>query len=165
MSTKKIYLSLMLPIYGRCFIWSFPGFRTFALLVETTCRWRWVWGNGGMMLTGEKRSAPRKTWSSANLPAKYVIWTDLGSNQGLGCDRPASNRLSLQAWISFEQYIALQLVRHREHCPNPLQIRSVWYYSRNIIVIHCQNRRQHINALCEKKHAEFLNANPGGTFS
>jgi len=146
-----------------CFIWSFPGFRTFALLLGTMCRWRWVWGNGRMLLTGEKRSAPRKTWPSENLPAKYVTWTCLGSNQGLGCDRPASNRLNLQVWISFEQYIALQLVHHREHCPSPLHIRSVWCCSRKMIGIYCQNRRKHINALCEKK-VHFLNANPGGIF-
>ena len=139
---------------GLCFFWRFTGFRTFALLVGATSRRRWDWGNGGMMLTGEKRSASRKTWPSANLPAKYVSWPDLGSNQGLGCERLASDRLILQAWISFEQYIALQLVHHRKHSPRPLQIGSVWC-SRKRIVIHCQNRRQHMNALFEKKVQNF----------
>jgi hypothetical protein len=45
-----------------------------------------------MTMTGENRSAPRKTWPTANFPAKYVAWTDLGSNQGLGSEMHASNR-------------------------------------------------------------------------
>jgi hypothetical protein len=47
-----------------------------------------------MKLTGENRSTRGKTCPSAILSTTNPIWTDLESNLGLRCERPATNRLS-----------------------------------------------------------------------
>ena len=39
----------------------FHRLRPLLILVWKTCRWRWVWSNGGMILTGENWSTGRKT--------------------------------------------------------------------------------------------------------
>jgi len=40
----------------------FPGFAHLSvLLVTAACKWRWVWSDGGMVLTGEMWSTGRKT--------------------------------------------------------------------------------------------------------
>ena len=41
--------------------WKIHRRRPFVLPATTTCRWRWVWSNGGMILTGETWSIGRKT--------------------------------------------------------------------------------------------------------
>jgi hypothetical protein len=40
--------------------WKVPRLRPFVLLVRATCRWRWVWSIGGMILTGEKQRTGKK---------------------------------------------------------------------------------------------------------
>jgi hypothetical protein len=47
-----------------------------------------------MKLTGESRSTRGKTCPSVNLSTANLTLTDPGSNQGLRCKRPATNRLS-----------------------------------------------------------------------
>jgi hypothetical protein len=47
-----------------------------------------------MKLTGENRSAQRKTCSSATLSTTNPTWTDTGWNPGLRGERPATDRLS-----------------------------------------------------------------------
>jgi hypothetical protein len=47
-----------------------------------------------MKLTGENRSTCGKTCPSTTLSTTNPIWTDPGSNPGLGGERPATNRLS-----------------------------------------------------------------------
>ena len=46
--------------------WKIHRRRPFVLPATTTCRWRWVWSNGGMILTGENWSSGRKTL--------YSVW-------------------------------------------------------------------------------------------
>jgi len=36
---------------------------------------------------------------------------------------------------------------------------------RKIIVVYCDNRTKHTNALCGEKHRIFFNVNVGGTYS
>jgi hypothetical protein len=45
-----------------------------------------------MKLTGENRSTLRKTCPTATLSTTNPTWTDPGSNPGLRCERPATNR-------------------------------------------------------------------------
>ena len=52
----------------------------------------WVWSVGGMILTGENRSAGRKTGHSATLSTINLIWTDLGSKLGHRGERPTNDR-------------------------------------------------------------------------
>jgi hypothetical protein len=40
-------------------LWRVLMLHAFALLVRATRRWRWVWSNGGMIVTGENRSSRR----------------------------------------------------------------------------------------------------------
>jgi hypothetical protein len=47
-----------------------------------------------MKLTGENRSTRGKTCPSATLSTTNPTWIDLGSNPGLRCERPTTNRLS-----------------------------------------------------------------------
>jgi hypothetical protein len=47
-----------------------------------------------MKLTGENRRARRKTYPSATLSTTNPTWPDPGSNPGIFCERPATNRLS-----------------------------------------------------------------------
>jgi hypothetical protein len=47
-----------------------------------------------MKLTGENRSTRRETCHSTTLSTTNPTWTDPGSNPGLRCERPATNRLS-----------------------------------------------------------------------
>jgi hypothetical protein len=56
--------------------WKIPRLRPFVLLVKATCRWRWVWDIGGMILTGENRSTCRSNHSSAPLPITNLRRTD-----------------------------------------------------------------------------------------
>ena len=74
--------------------WKFPRHRPFAL-VKTTCRLRWLWSNGGMILTGENRNTWMKVCPRANLSTTNFTRTDLGSNSGLHSGRPATNSLNL----------------------------------------------------------------------
>jgi len=50
--------------------------------------------HGGIILTGENRRTRRKTCPSATLSTTNPTWTDTGTNSGLSCERPATNRLS-----------------------------------------------------------------------
>jgi hypothetical protein len=82
-------------------LWKVP----LVLLVAATCRRRWVWNTGGMILTGENRSirgGGGETCPSARSPTINHTQTDLGSNPGFGGDRPATNRLSQLPWITFK---------------------------------------------------------------
>jgi hypothetical protein len=45
-----------------------------------------------MILTGENRSAGRKTCYSAILSTINIIWSDLGSNLGNRGERPTTDR-------------------------------------------------------------------------
>jgi hypothetical protein len=50
--------------------------------------------DGGMILTGENRRAPRKTCPSATLSTTNPIWIDRGAKPGLRGERPTTNDLS-----------------------------------------------------------------------
>jgi hypothetical protein len=47
-----------------------------------------------MMFVGENQGTRRKTCPSATLSTTNTTWTDQGANPGLGCEKPATNRLS-----------------------------------------------------------------------
>jgi len=47
----------------------------FAHLERATCRWRWAWSTGGMILTGENRSTGRKACPSASVFTTNITWT------------------------------------------------------------------------------------------
>jgi hypothetical protein len=55
---------------------------------------RWVWSNGGMMLTVGKRRTRRKTWPSATLSNTNPKCTQTGVNPDLGGERQATNFLN-----------------------------------------------------------------------
>jgi hypothetical protein len=68
------------------FFWKVPRLHPFVLMERATCRRRWVWSIGEMILTGENRSTGRETCRhdiscTTNLPL-----TDLGLNPDL-CSR------------------------------------------------------------------------------
>ena len=52
--------------------------RTFVLPATAMCRWRWVWSNGGMILTGENWNTGIKTLYSVG-----GRWMDEWSNGGM----------------------------------------------------------------------------------
>lgn len=41
-------------------VWKFSRLGQFVCIVAATCRWRWVWGIGGMILAGENRRTRKK---------------------------------------------------------------------------------------------------------
>ena len=59
---------------GRCFL-KVPRLHPSVLLVRATCRWRWVWSIGGMILTGRERSTSRKTCPSVCPFTTNLKWT------------------------------------------------------------------------------------------
>jgi hypothetical protein len=54
-----------------------------------------------MKLTGENRSIREKTCPSATLSTTNPTWTNPGSNPGLRCERPATDRLSHGTVMSY----------------------------------------------------------------
>jgi hypothetical protein len=48
------------PISEKHCYWKVPRLGPFVLLVKTTCRWRWVWSIGGVILTGETETLGEK---------------------------------------------------------------------------------------------------------
>jgi hypothetical protein len=77
---------------AHCF-WKIIRLRPFVLLVRIT--WRWVWGTGGVIFTGETRSTRRKICSRFTVSTINIAWTCLGSNPDLRCKRQVqvTNRL------------------------------------------------------------------------
>jgi hypothetical protein len=53
-----------------------------------------MWHNGGIIVLGERRRDPREICPVPLLSATNTTWTDLGSNQGLRDEKPATSRLS-----------------------------------------------------------------------
>ena len=58
----------------------------------------WVWSVGGMILTGENRSAGRKPCSNASLSTTNPTWTVLGSSPGLSFSVTKTKLLVLFRW-------------------------------------------------------------------
>jgi len=52
----------------------------------------WVWGIGGIKVTGENRSSGTKTCLSATLSTWNPTWTGLGSKPALRGEKPATDR-------------------------------------------------------------------------
>ena len=71
-----------------------PRSSPFFLLVRATCRWRWVWKTGWIMLTDENWNTRRKSYPSA-FSTTNSTWTVLGSNTSLHVESLASNHLNL----------------------------------------------------------------------
>jgi len=63
-------ISEMAQLFGR-----FPGLAIF-LLVRATCRWRWVWSVGGMILTGGNRNSERETCPNVTVTFTKLTWAD-----------------------------------------------------------------------------------------
>jgi hypothetical protein len=106
----------MLPEYRNSVAFrNIPRLRQF-VLVRTTCRWRWVWSTGGMVLTAQtewywqrkpngtdstNRSTGTETCHSGTLLTTNPTCTGLGSNTGLrGEIQPPFSYLNiyLQTW-------------------------------------------------------------------
>jgi hypothetical protein len=64
------------------------------VLIRLVLRWRWVWSNGGLILSEESRGTERETCFSANLYVTCLTWSDRGWNPGIRDERPATNSLS-----------------------------------------------------------------------
>jgi hypothetical protein len=93
LSKLKVLFHPTLPDFRKSItFWKVPRLLPFVRLVSTTCRWSWGRSSGGMVLTGETRSAGRKNCLSANLSTTDLTGTGLGSNPHLRGDRPATNR-------------------------------------------------------------------------
>ena len=95
--TKKVKALFypMLPGFRNSIaFWNVPRLRRCVLLVRATCRWRWVWSTGGMILTGDERCTRRKTRPSTTLSTTNLTKTDLRPNRCLCGDRPATERPS-----------------------------------------------------------------------
>jgi hypothetical protein len=91
----KVLFYPMLPDFQNSpAFWKVPRLRPFVFLVRVTCIWRCVSSTGRKILTGENRSIWRKTCTRATFFAANITRTDLGSNPGLGRDRPVTNRLN-----------------------------------------------------------------------
>ena len=61
------------------------------ILVKATCRWRWLWSIGGMILTGENRSTWIKICRIATLSTMNLTWPNPGLNSGL-CGKMLSTK-------------------------------------------------------------------------
>jgi len=72
----------------------------------------WVWGNGGMIVTGENWSIRRKACPISTLSNRKLKWTDLGLNPFLRCERSASDRLKLQFASSVARSVHLTFLMH-----------------------------------------------------
>ena len=82
-------------------------FRPFVFTGTVTCRWRWVWSNGGMILTGENWSAGRKTLYSVggrwmNEYGAMVEWYWQGKTEVLG--EKHYTVWVVDGWMSVEQW-------------------------------------------------------------
>jgi hypothetical protein len=87
-------------------IWRVPRLRLFVLLVTVTCRWRWVWRTGGMILTGENRSNRWKPALSVTLSTTNLTWTDLRLKPGFH---------GFEVRNSFELYLRIHFVPHSKY--------------------------------------------------
>lgn len=76
------------PISETAFSLKIQKIRPFVLHVSASCSWRWVWGVGVILVTGEYRSPRSKPTSSATLSTLNTKRTSPGINQGLRNDKP-----------------------------------------------------------------------------
>jgi hypothetical protein len=75
---------------------------------------KWIWSNGGMIVTGEHQRTQRKTCPTATLTTANPTWTALGVNLGLHGEKPVSSHL----YYGMAQF--LHIIRSR-----------IWLGSRN----------------------------------
>jgi len=82
---RKIFSIQCFPIYETALLLEVPRLRPFVLLITATCRWRWVWSIGGMILTwqGKNKVLGRKLVRLPLLFSTNLIWIGLGSEPGL----------------------------------------------------------------------------------
>jgi len=78
-NVKVIFYSMLPDFRISTALWKVPRFRSF-VLVRTTCRWRWVWAIGGMimMMTEKNLSTWRKNCRRTTSSNTYFTWTELG---------------------------------------------------------------------------------------
>ena len=99
-----------------------PRLLPLVLLVMATRRSGWVWGNGGMVLTGKNWSTGRQTRHSATSSTINVAGNILGSNRGIHDERPATDRLS-----------------HSGRCSSKWQAVLISYLTANTPLFHYHN--------------------------
>jgi len=92
-----------------------PKLRPFLLLARETCGW--VLNIGDNTVARKIRCTRRKTCPIDTMSTTNPTWTGLGSNPGLGGDRPATDRLSLKSGM---YYFRIQLVPRSKHIPSQL---------------------------------------------
>jgi hypothetical protein len=55
----------------------------------------WIWGKGGMILTGKNRRSRRKTYPGVTFSTTNPTWTALGTNPAQRDEKPTTNRLTM----------------------------------------------------------------------
>jgi hypothetical protein len=60
-----------------------------------------IWGNGGMIVTGENWSSGRKTFPSVTLFNTKHTWTDVWLNPSLRYEKPANERLKTTIILNY----------------------------------------------------------------
>jgi hypothetical protein len=93
-----------------------PSIRPFVLLVRATCRWRWEWGVGGMIVTGENQSSRSYTCPSSTLSTTRHTSIGLRSYLGLCGDRPTAGHLSHDTTNNGRSVSLSWHVRDRKMC-------------------------------------------------
>jgi hypothetical protein len=92
---KKKLLYLMLPdFWTNIAFQNIPRLCPSVILVKPTCRWRWVWSIGGMILTGKNWSTWKKICRITTLSTMNLTWPNPGLNSGLCGNMLPTKRLS-----------------------------------------------------------------------
>jgi len=107
----------------------------------------WVWSIGGMILTGENWSSGRKTSYSGSLSTTNPTRTDLGWNNGLSGERPATNRLRQFKSANRLRNTWNQCLPRSKHTVSVIKTSQLMLY-REIIAVCSQIHTKHINTLC-----------------
>ena len=112
-----------------------------------------------MIQKGETLSTGRGTFPSALLFITDVAFMGLGPNQGLRCERPATNRLNrgiaLRNKNETGYYMRVHFVPNSKHPASVIKTSQLMLY-REIIAVCSQIHTKHINTVCGQ-NVELLN--------
>jgi hypothetical protein len=61
---------------------------------DKSTKWRWMWSNGGMILTGKEWNTIRQAWFRDNLYITCVRWNDRESSPDIRNERSENNRVN-----------------------------------------------------------------------
>ena len=94
-----------------------PRLRPFHLQLRAPCSLKWVWGIGGMILTGKTLSAGSQTCPIANLCTRHFTQTDLGS-------RFEAGYWPTVPWHGQPWLCKLTYIIHKNSVPTPARTES-----------------------------------------